>query len=161
MTKTKIKSKPRFKSAYSPSRRVFANNKGSDGEKMPSRTVQSSKDECDINTIMQRYKQVGLIEHVNTAKAHYGDFTEVNEFQEALNLVNTANEDFMKLPADIRSLFDNDAGKFLEFATNPKNIDEMVELGLAKKPKAVTQPAVSAEAEAPTKQAGEASENAS
>lgn len=154
---TKKLNKTRFKTAYSPSKRIYANNLGVDGQKMPSRTVQASKDECDINTIMKRYKQVGIIDHVNTAKAHYGDYTAVNEYQDSMNLINQANADFMALPSDIRQLFNNDAGEFLEFATNPKNLDEMIELGLAK-PKIVETKDVQTDVSGQTKQAKETDE---
>lgn len=98
-------------------------------------TQQHFKDHCDINSIIARYDKTGLIEHVNRARAFYGDFTEVNEYQDAINLVQKGKESFMELPAEIRSRFNHDPGQFLEFVSNPKNIDEMVRLGLANPPK--------------------------
>ena len=98
-----------------------------------SKTEQHHKSLCDINNIIKQYDKTGLITHVNKAIAQYGDFTEVNEYQESLNLVMEAQEAFNALPAAIRARFENDPGQFLEFATNPANADEMVELGLAKK----------------------------
>lgn len=101
------------------------------GDPLPSITEQHHKDECDIHKILRRYDKQGLITHVNQAKAKYGDYSEVNEYQEALNLVIQAKADFMALPSQIRSRFANDPGVFLEFATNPANADELVKLGLA------------------------------
>lgn len=95
-------------------------------------TEQHHKQACDINCILRAYDKTGLITHVNKAKAMYGDFTEVNEYQVALNTVIKAQDAFDDLPADIRKKFDNDPGAFLEFVTNPDNLDEMVELGLAR-----------------------------
>ena len=66
--------------------------------------------------------------------AQYGDYTEVNEYREALDMVNSANASFMELPAEVRQMFGNDAGAFFEFATDPKNEERMQELGLAPKP---------------------------
>jgi hypothetical protein len=40
----------------------------------------------------------------------------------------------MQLPSDIRAKFDNDPGEFFEFCTDPKNADEMVQLGLREAP---------------------------
>ena len=95
------------------------------------RTEQYHKDSCDVNTILKQYDRTGLLSHVNEMKAHYGDFTEVNEYQVALNTVIHAQDSFDDLPSDIRKKFANDPGLFIEFVTNPSNFDEMVEMGLA------------------------------
>ena len=104
--------------------------------KQETRTKQEFKTQCDINCVIKNYDKTGLITHVNNAKAQYGDFTAVNEYQEALNIVVDSQAAFAELPSEIRKRFNNDPGKFLEFVTDPKNIDEMVELGLAQRPKA-------------------------
>ena len=95
------------------------------------RTEQHHKDDVKIQNILKRYDKTGLITHVNAATARYGEFTDVNEYQEALNLVIDAQNSFDELPSDIRRRFGNDPGQFFEFATNPDNADEMVKLGLA------------------------------
>ena len=38
-----------------------------------SRTRQEFKEECDINNIMRKYKQSGLVEHVKEYGGRYGD----------------------------------------------------------------------------------------
>jgi phage internal scaffolding protein len=95
-------------------------------------TDQSQMCECDIDSIIRRYDQTGLLTHVNRMVANYGDFTEHNEYQEALNLVTEAQQNFSQLPSDLRAKFANDPGIFLEFCTNPDNYEKMVELGIAK-----------------------------
>lgn len=102
----------------------------------------------NINHIMARHKQTGLIDHINTAIPTYGDYTQINEFQESLEVVRNAQEQFMQVPADIRREFDNDAGKFFEFVTNPENIDQMVDMGLAEDPAKIRAKALLEEAEA-------------
>jgi len=82
--------------------------------------------------VLKQYDKTGLITHVNRAKAQYGDFTQVNEYQESLNIVIRAQNAFDELPSDVRKKFHNDPGEFLEFATNPDNQQEMVTLGLAR-----------------------------
>ncbi len=96
-------------------------------------TEQHHKDSTDINTIIRNYDKTGIISHVAAAKAQYGDFTKVNEYQEALNVVLSADQAFSEVPAKIRAKFGNDAGRFFEFVTNPDNQDELVELGLAER----------------------------
>lgn len=103
-------------------------------------TQQHMKKECDIKEIIKRHDRTGIIEHVNRGVAQYGDYSEVNEYREALDLINNAQESFMNLPSDIRAMFGNDAGEFFEFATNPENADRMVQLGLAPSPDSVEPP---------------------
>ncbi len=98
----------------------------------PSLAKQSMADECDVNQIMARYEKSGIVDHVNQFQGEYGDFTGVQSFQESIEQVQNATEAFMTLPARIRSDFENDPGKFLEFATDPKNLPQMREYGLAK-----------------------------
>lgn len=95
---------------------------------------QHHKELCCIDNILRRYDQTGLITHVNKAVAQYGDYTEVNEFQQSMNTVIKAQDAFMELPSHIREKFHNDPGEFFEFATNPKNKEAMCDLGLAEMP---------------------------
>lgn len=97
-------------------------------------TQQHFQKECDIKEIIKKHDRTGIIAHVNRGVAQYGDYSEVNEYREALDVINSASEMFMQLPSDIRREFDNDPGEFFEFATNPNNAERMVELGLASSP---------------------------
>lgn len=86
--------------------------------------------DCDINNIMKRYERDGLLTHVNQYQGQYGDFTEVLDYQSALQVVMNAEDCFMSLPAEVRKRFGNDPGEFLSFATNPENQDDMRRMGL-------------------------------
>jgi len=104
------------------------------GDPAVGRTKQCFKDTCDVNKILRQYDKTGLLTHVNEAQKRYGDFTQVNEYQVSLNIVNEAKASFAALPSNVRKEFDNDPGKFMEFISNPQNLDKMVEMGLAVKP---------------------------
>jgi phage internal scaffolding protein len=95
-----------------------------------SMTQQHMKDECDINNIMAKYQKTGLITHVAKYQGIYDDFTVMPDFKTAMDTMMDAQEMFLSLPSDIREKFDNDAGAFVEFATDSRNYDEMVDLGL-------------------------------
>jgi len=105
-----------------------------------SRTEQHHKDSVSVQNILKQYDKTGIINHVARTTAEYGDFTEVNEYQESLNRIISANNAFEALPSGVRKKFNNDAGEFFEFATNPANLDELRELGLAKAAPAEAQP---------------------
>ena len=93
-------------------------------------TQQHFKDETDIQKIIRQHDKTGLIRHVQRGVAQYGDYSEINEYREALDVVMAADASFAALPASVRRQFNNDAGEFFEFATDPSNADAMVEMGL-------------------------------
>lgn len=96
----------------------------------PSLTHQSFKDECEIDYILKKYAAGGVLDHIKTTDGQYGDFTNIDDYQSALNRVHAAQESFMALPARIRSRFENDPGKFLSFTMDHSNIYEMADMGL-------------------------------
>lgn len=102
-----------------------------DGKQAVGRTKQCHKDECDINRVLRNYDKTGLLTHVNNSAKHYGDFTQVNEYRESLDLVRDAQTAFAEVPSEIRKEFNNDPGEFFEFVTNPANNEKLVEMGLA------------------------------
>jgi Chlamydia-phage Chp2 scaffold (Chlamy_scaf). len=120
-----------FRTAYGPRRVSKIMFLDKNGEPEVTKTVQSEKDRTEINNVIRRYNKTGLIDHVAKGRAMYGDFTEINEYQENLNMIMKAEASFAALPSEIRKKFDNDPGQFFEFATNPENEQKLVEMGLA------------------------------
>lgn len=99
--------------------------------------VQSAyKDECDVNRIMEKFNRTGLLPQLINSNPRFGDFSEVPDFQEAQNIIATANSQFAALPAKLRDRFRNDPAEFLAFVHDEKNKGELAELGLLK-PEAV------------------------
>lgn len=95
----------------------------------PSRVRRDMQEDCDINKIMGRWRKTGLMPQA-TRTPRYGDFSNAMQYQDALNRVMAAKEDFMALPARVRARVDNDPGRFLDFISNTDNLEELVELGL-------------------------------
>lgn len=115
-----------FRTLYTKKLRVAEENKE------PSRAKQSFKDECDINTILRRYEQSGILPEMrDQARALYADVSAVPDFQGALAAVAAAEAVFEALPARVRERFKNDPEEFVKFAEDPRNGKELVELGLA------------------------------
>lgn len=102
-----------------------------EGDPNTSLTIQSDFDETLINNIIRRHNAGELILNVQKGAAEYGDFSELNEFQESLNFVIQAEKSFSEIPSEIRKQFQNDPGTFYEFVTNPANGEALVEMGLA------------------------------
>lgn len=99
----------------------------------PGKTKQQFTKECDVNCIMAKYQKTGNLDHYNEHGAMYGEFTSV-EFQEAMQIVEVAEEMFADLSSSARAKFNNDPAQFLDFVQNPDNADEMYEMGLATRP---------------------------
>jgi phage internal scaffolding protein len=115
-----------FRSAYSPAIRVA---KVPMGDSM---TQQNFKKECDVNEILKKYQKTGLITHLNERQGAYENFVGYDDYHTSMNAVIEARDAFLDLPAHIRKRFGNDPAEFLEFVNQPGNMDEMIELGLAK-----------------------------
>lgn len=93
------------------------------------RTKQSFRDECDINRIMKNFAVTGTLGHLAKHPPQYGDVAGL-DFQEAMQIVASANEMFASLPAAMRERFANDPGRMLQFIQNPDNVEEGIKLGL-------------------------------
>ncbi len=85
-----------------------------------SRTRQSELRYCDINVIMAKYEQTGVLPQVGV-EAFYADVSDVGDFREAVERVQRGDEVFMSLPASVRKEFDNDAVAFVDFCTDDVN----------------------------------------
>lgn len=94
-------------------------------------TKQADRDRANINCILKKYERTGLLP-LRTAQPLQGDIPDVDSFHEAMNIVVAGQQAFDQLPSNIRERFDENPAEFLKFATDPKNIEEMRELGLAR-----------------------------
>lgn len=92
--------------------------------------VQADVEECDINTIVRRFGLTGTLPQ-GVRMPTYGDFTGVSDYREALDVIMQADDSFYAMPADVRSRFDNDPAKFVDFCSDPANLEEARKLGLA------------------------------
>lgn len=110
----------------------------------PSLTRQEFADECDINVLMAQYEKTGVINHFNDGTPQYLDITEMpDDLMGSLAVMKEAESAFMRLPAGVRKEFDNDPLQFVEYATDPNNLDTLREWGLAAPKKLADAPTAS------------------
>jgi phage internal scaffolding protein len=95
----------------------------------PTLAQQNFKDECDINYIVRQFGLTGELPG-NTLSPQYGDFTGVLDYHSAVNAVLAAQDDFMALPAQMRSRFNNDPAQLIDFLSLEENREEAIKLGL-------------------------------
>lgn len=113
--------------------------------------VQNAKDESDINTIVRRFGLTGELPS-DVAMPQSGDFVGAPDFQTSMNLVRQAQEEFLRVPADIRARFGNDPGAFMAFLDDDANRAEAQRMGLLKPvPEAAKPLEVRVVADAPAK----------
>lgn len=95
----------------------------------PSRAIQSQKDDADINVIVARFG-IGATLPASPNLPSYGDFTEVKDYQSALEAIRSAESDFYELPARVREVFENSPQKLLEAATSESGRELLEKAGL-------------------------------
>lgn len=112
----------------------------------PSMTQQQYAFECDLNNIVDHnmhFKDPAFVTKLrlqgllSDEKAVYGDFTNVKDYQSALETIHLAQEQFNQLPAKVRDKFENNPALMLDFCNRAVNDSDLyaqgVDLGLFEK----------------------------
>lgn len=97
------------------------------------KTDQSYKNACDINVIIANATKTGVLPFQTNKVAQYIDNTEIPSLLDAQNLIRTANESFMALPAKIRKMMNNDPTKLVEFVNDPDHKEILLKHGILEK----------------------------
>lgn len=101
----------------------------------------------NVNDIMKRFDRMPTAEELHAAGltaggGFYADFINAPDFEEALQISNAAKAQFAMLPASWRAHFNHNPSEFLAFVTDPKNGDQLIQMGLRKKPEPPKEPEV-------------------
>lgn len=107
----------------------------------PSQTLQSFKDDADINCIIARFENTGVLVDPTVPVSRtpqFGDYSEMPSYQEAQNVIVAANNAFNSLASNIRERFNNDPAAYFDFVRNLKegsdDYAEAIRLGIIDKP---------------------------
>lgn len=93
---------------------------------------QSQLEDSDINVLVRRFGVTGQMPVLERLPIQ-ADFVKPMDYHSALNALMQADSAFNELPAELRSRFDHDPGKFVEFCSDEKNRPELIDLGLVPK----------------------------
>lgn len=94
----------------------------------PSLTQQHFREECDVNRIAARYIQTGVLPD-NERPVFFGDISQVPvDLMDAYRAIELAEDNFMRLPADVRKSIDNDPARLVDWIVG--NRDAAVRYGL-------------------------------
>lgn len=96
----------------------------------PSLTRQEFSAECDINQIMKNFEATGIMPQPGREPIYWDADAVPANLQDAMHAMLYANQLFMQLPAIVRKEFDNDATKFVDYASDPSNLGKLEEWGL-------------------------------
>lgn len=109
--------------------------------KDPSATLQSFKNDADINCIIARYENTGVLVDPTVPVSRipeFGDFSDMPDYQTAQNVIIAAKNAFDTLSSKIRERFNNDPAAYFDFVQNLKEgsdeFAEAVSLGIVNKP---------------------------
>lgn len=92
-------------------------------------TQQQFRNEVNINSIMKRYRQNGILP-ANVRQPIFGNFAGADDFIDIQNRFLNAVEAFDQLPGSIRERFGGSIPALLQFLADPKNRKEAITLGL-------------------------------
>ncbi len=108
---------------------------------VPSATLQSFKDDADINCIIARYENTGVLVDPSVPVSrtpNFGDFSDLPTYQEAQNVIIAAKNAFDALSAKIRERFRNDPAAYYDFVRSLEKgseaYDEAIRLGIVNEP---------------------------
>lgn len=102
---------------------------------MPSQTQQSAEAAANINTIMSRYRQTGVIAGPpgrsigQPRKPFFGDFVGL-DFRSMMDTIIDVKNRFMTLPPRLRARFGGDPAQVIRFVEDPQNRSEALKMGL-------------------------------
>lgn len=94
----------------------------------PGLTVQSHKESCDIGYIVDSHLRLGGVPPM--PESAFNDFSEMPDYQTALNTVMAIDELFSNLPIKIKSHFDNNPAALMAAVEDPSQRDTLIELGV-------------------------------
>jgi len=115
----------------------------------PELTVQNDRQAADINVILRKYKQTGIVDSLRNADMIFKDVSEFTDLTDAFGQARVAEKAFMKLPSKVREVFNHDVAQWLDAAHDPEKINELVAKGIIEDPQASSQVAGSTQAPAP------------
>ena len=109
------------------------------GKPLPEMTQQHHKDEVNINNIVAKYRRTGDNELLREARGYFADVSKLpKDYHSALEQLKEAQEQFDRLPSNVRKEFDHDPGQLLAALKTPAQKDRLIALGILEKPKPKT-----------------------
>jgi len=91
----------------------------------PGKTVQSDGPRTEIKAILERYAAVGIVDHMRDVDLQFRDVTEFEDFRDLMVQAKDAELAFMKLPPQVRDVFENDPSRWLDAAHDAEKLEAL------------------------------------
>lgn len=88
--------------------------------------IDSYRESCDLNVILARYANGDASALAATQGSFFDAVDLPKTYAEMLNTVMTAENEFLKLPLDVRERFDNSFQKWLSLMDNPVEFNRLM-----------------------------------
>ena len=95
----------------------------------PDMAVQADADKADITKILRRYREVGIVDHLNLTEASFPDVTAFTDYQDVIQTSRAAETEFMKLPSKVREIFNHDVAIWLDTAHDEEKRAALIAAG--------------------------------
>lgn len=96
----------------------------------PSKTDQSQKKECDVNSIMRKFRKTGQITHLSQRQGVYADVSQIPDLMGAMEQISFVQSAFDALPSELRFKLQNKPENLVDYLNDPKNDEEAIKYGL-------------------------------
>ncbi len=93
----------------------------------PSETVQSDREQADIESILKSHGAGTFYEHLDRAEKQFMDVNQFEDYTEVMREARRADVEFMKLPPKVRNIFHNDVAEWLDAAHDEDKADAIAE----------------------------------
>lgn len=97
-------------------------------------THQEFYEDTLTDNILNKFIRVGANPYIPADVGDYIDTTSVGDFQSNMDKFNEVCDFFNSLPSDLRLKFQNNPRVFAQFASNPDNLEQLMDLNLVPRP---------------------------
>jgi len=91
----------------------------------PHLTVQDPGRRTEIQAILAKYSEVGIVDHLRQVELEYRDVSEFEDFRDVMLQAKNAEGAFMRLPPQVRDVFENDVSRWLDAAHDPDKLEAL------------------------------------
>lgn len=90
-----------------------------------SRTVQSDRNLASISSILARYDDLGIVDHLSRTELTFKDVSQFEDFTDLMRQHKVVESEFMQLPSKVREVFQHDVGQWLDAAHDPEKFEAL------------------------------------
>lgn len=91
----------------------------------PELTIQSDRERSEIQHVLRKYREVGIVDHLRSVDLEFRDVTEFTDFADLMRQTSEARQAFMRLPPEVRDVFGHSAERWLAVAQDEEALEAL------------------------------------